>query len=367
MSDADDARHGPVRAAEHVARGDTVGDDPSAVEFGRTLRAARESADLSVADVAKALKVEEQIIEALEAEHYADLPPRPYIRGYVQRYARLVGLDAAAVTSGFKTVEKPTTVSPTVVPRSRWTFVNDFARERWGMLYGSIVLVFIVVVAGALWWAWSGETAKQAESDLAETPGISGQDATPLVGDGATVPPLPPAAAPESSDAAMPDSASDPAADPLAARSESSDAAMPGATAEDAADPLAVAPESPDAGAPASVTGVADPLAADGASATGVGDADPNAQAAVDAERQAKPDLLSIVFQEDSWVEVRDQNGDLVHGDLGRGGDTVTLRGKAPFDILVGYAAGVEISFNGDPVALEPGTRGDVARLVVGR
>ena len=358
MSNDDDARHGPMRAAG-AATGEAAAKTADAGKFGPTLRAARESADLSIADMARALKVEQQIVEALEAERYEDLPPRPYIRGYVQRYARLVGLDAAALTAGLNTVEESETVSPTVVPRSRWAFFNDFARERWGVIYGSIVLVFILVVGGALWWAWPGVTAKPVESELDETPGPSVPD-VPFVADRAADPAP---ALPELPDVAVPDAAAEaPTPAPPAAVSESSD----GAASDVAAQELTPAsPEPSDGGAPGSATGGPDPLSP-AASVMGDGDADPNAEAAVDAEPAVKPDLLSIVFQEDSWVEVRERDGDLIHGDLGRGGDTVTLTGEAPFEILVGYADGVEITFNGDPVSLEPGTRGDVARLVVG-
>ena len=60
---------------------------------------------MSVADIADALKVTQRTVVALEAERYEELPPRPYIRGYVQRYARVVGLDAAALTVASDGVE----------------------------------------------------------------------------------------------------------------------------------------------------------------------------------------------------------------------------------------------------------------------
>lgn len=322
-------------AGKAATAGNAVGDGARAVEFGSALRAARQEAGLSVADVAGALKVEEPIVRALEAEHYADLPPQPYIRGYVQRYARVVGLDAGKVLSGFNTVEETQTVSPTVLPPSRRKVYDDFARERWGLLYGGIVLVFIIVVAGALWWAWSGENAKPAESPIDEAAGLPvAEDAVPRRPDEPAVapvrvPPEPPAVAASDSPAVVSDSSSADVPDPPAAAAS-------------------------------------DPLSADVSTAAGEGVADPDAPAAIDGEQPLAPDQITFAFDEDSWVEVRDRNGKLMHGDLGRSGDVVTLTGEAPFEILVGYADGVKITFNGDPVALEPGTRGDVARLVVG-
>ena len=76
--------------------------------------------------------------------------------------------------------------------------------------------------------------------------------------------------------------------------------------------------------------------------------------------------MITFVFDDDCWVEVRDRDGDLVHGDLGRDGATVAVTGNAPFSVLVGNAAGVEVSFNGEPVVLTPSAPGEVTRLVVG-
>ena len=102
---------------------------------------------------------------------------------------------------------------------------------------------------------------------------------------------------------------------------------------------------------------------------------DPEADAFLDPisqnEEPAAPletiqDRLMFRFDEDSWVEVRDRDKQLIHGALGKPGDTVAVQGEAPFDILIGYAPGVQLTFNGDVVALAPHTRETVARLVVG-
>ena len=78
------------------------------------------------------------------------------------------------------------------------------------------------------------------------------------------------------------------------------------------------------------------------------------------------PDELALVFDDDSWVEVEDANGETIHADLGNSGESYSIYGEAPFHIVVGYAPGVQVAFNGEPVALRPHTRSSVARLVVG-
>jgi len=60
--------------------------------------------------------------------------------------------------------------------------------------------------------------------------------------------------------------------------------------------------------------------------------------------------LLSI--NEDSWIEVIDNRGEILLADLKRPGEKITLHGQAPFDILLGRAAGVTLSYAG--MQIEP-------------
>lgn len=87
---------------------------------------------------------------------------------------------------------------------------------------------------------------------------------------------------------------------------------------------------------------------------------------AISSVNQVAADALTFRFNEESWVEVRDGAGALIYEDLGAAGQIVRVTGNAPFSVLVGYAAGVQLTYNNDPVALAPHTRQAVARLVVG-
>ena len=299
-------------------------------EFGSALREAREKAGLTVADVANTLKVAERTVDALEAELYEELPPRPYIRGYVLRYARLVGLDAGAVRVGSDTVA-PAPVLPAVVPRSRWASFGDFARESWGLVYGSIVLVFVILIGGALWWAWPGGNAEPAVPEAA--PSATGWD-----------PIRTPAASPPTSEIATQEVSTE---EVSTVRGESDQDTPP--SLPESIEPAAIEP------APAEAATVEH-------QAVGADDD----QAATEADALAKPDLITFVFDGECWVEVRARDGELVHGDLGRDGETVTVSGRAPFSVLLGNPDMVDVTFNGDRVSLDPVRPGEVARFELG-
>lgn len=60
---------------------------------GARLRRERESQGLSMFDAARALRLSEKQIAALESDDYAKLPGRTFVRGFIRNYARLVQLD----------------------------------------------------------------------------------------------------------------------------------------------------------------------------------------------------------------------------------------------------------------------------------
>ena len=75
---------------------------------------------------------------------------------------------------------------------------------------------------------------------------------------------------------------------------------------------------------------------------------------------------LDLRFSENCWVEVRDGNGATVHLGLEAAGSSLSLRGVAPFHVVLGNATGTELAFDGDIVVLDERGDGDVARLVIG-
>ena len=65
-------------------------------------------------------------------------------------------------------------------------------------------------------------------------------------------------------------------------------------------------------------------------------------------------------------MEVINLDDESLYTNLNRAGRTLVLQGAGPFRILLGYAPGVELSFNGEAVAVERYTRNNVANLVLG-
>lgn len=61
---------------------------------------------------------------------------------------------------------------------------------------------------------------------------------------------------------------------------------------------------------------------------------------------------LRLVFDEDAWVEVKDQSGKTLSSQLNRGGSELSLNGQAPFDLVIGNSTAVHLFYQGEEVDL---------------
>lgn len=71
------------------------------IAFGQGLLAARKAQKLSIEEVAELLKVQVQVIEAIEASDVSQLPPATFTRGYLRAYARFVEIPDEAIIASF--------------------------------------------------------------------------------------------------------------------------------------------------------------------------------------------------------------------------------------------------------------------------
>src|SRR5215213_10164734 len=73
--------------------------------IGERLRAGRERAGLSVPVAAEKLHLDPKVIEALEADRFADLGAAVYVRGHLRRYADFVGEPGTELVAAYSARE----------------------------------------------------------------------------------------------------------------------------------------------------------------------------------------------------------------------------------------------------------------------
>jgi len=74
---------------------------------------------------------------------------------------------------------------------------------------------------------------------------------------------------------------------------------------------------------------------------------------------------LVLTFRDSSWAEVKDAGGRLLISQMVGGGQTRSVAGVPPFDVVIGNAAEASLTFRGQPVDLAPYTRQNVAHVVL--
>ena len=129
--------------------------------------------------------------------------------------------------------------------------------------------------------------------------------------------------------------------------------------AEVASPPAPSAPQkaaSAQSAPPAAASAVAAPAARDLSSAASA--AQNSGKPAASGERE-----LRFVFDEESWVEIRDRSDKTIFSQLNPAGSAQRVTGMAPLSIVVGNAQGVKMTYAGQPVDLARHTKIDVARL----
>jgi cytoskeleton protein RodZ len=75
--------------------------------------------------------------------------------------------------------------------------------------------------------------------------------------------------------------------------------------------------------------------------------------------------MLHLEFSDESWVEVKDATGRMVHRQLNRPGTSVDIPGQPPFDVVIGNAGQARVTYNGRPIDLKPFIDATVARFTL--
>lgn len=172
---------------------DVVDDSAAApLGVGDRLRAAREAAGMTCADIAQALKFSPRQIEMVEANAWSLLPGQTFVRGFVRNYARLLKLDPEPLLKDLETAAMPK-ASVLDLPRSTEATLpqqGGVQSKDYVAVVGSLVLVALAVVAYFFVPddLWSDELAKLKAVLAPPAESRSLEAATPAVKD--LMPPL---------------------------------------------------------------------------------------------------------------------------------------------------------------------------------
>ncbi len=310
-ADAAGTTSGEATEVEGESVGDAAAAEPEIPGQlpGELLAARRIEMRLSIEELSARVKLAPRQLIALEANDFGALPGMATTRGFIRSCAKSMGMDPEPLLAMLAQEPNPA-LGPMVMRRPLPQ--PGFNGRRYGpstshrrganklMGLAAVVLIFVGMLA---YVAWRNDWLHVPSLDLSS------------------------------------------ARDAVTATSPAPDAEAPAAPADNEV----YAPAAPAPVAPA--TAKAEPAkGAPAANAAKVANIDPGR-------------ALELKLREDSWVEVLTQNGERkLLSRLVKAGSTERIEVTEPLTLVVGNAAGVDVTLRGQPVSLKAGTRDNVAK-----
>jgi cytoskeleton protein RodZ len=287
---------------------------------GTLLRAAREQRGWSREQLASDVNLLVSQVAALEEDRFDKLAGPVFVRAYLRSLARALRTDENVLLKAYEQIAPEARASAraaqtVAVERPRRPILLErasSARRHWGLAAAALVV--------AVLWGWQ-QNAPQLDRALSLTPDQTGSQADPALG-----------------------GIDDVMANNAQSRLLDSVELLP-----------TVAPRLPASSTPMATAPTAD--------------SDVARQQLASADAQvvtAQGDQLSLRFSADCWVEIKDRDNRVLVAALKRANERLQLEGRGPFRVLLGFAPGVEMAYNGTPVNIEVSQGSRSARLIVG-
>ena len=130
-----------------------LGPDVSApAGYGAQLARQRQSAGLSVTDVAASLRLHPNQVRAIEQEDLARLPAPAYVRGFIRSYARVLNIDPTALLSDLNAKLAPVRESVVDGMATDYAAARAAGRERMLPQWAIGIALVVLIALGLIGW-----------------------------------------------------------------------------------------------------------------------------------------------------------------------------------------------------------------------
>ncbi|CAK0774098.1 cytoskeleton protein RodZ [Gammaproteobacteria bacterium] len=294
---------------------------------GSLLRRAREERRQTQAEIAAMLRLNVNVITALEENNYAHLPLPTFVRGYLRSYAKLLDMAPEPIIAAYERQGVITQPPVTLFIR------NQSSNDRIWHFFSYVVIAGLIALV-AIWWR-SDPPANVKNTVVEQT--VSPQ--TPEVKHGST-----------------------PQDKSLAAQLSRELAEIVGAgpPPEDASTSPTHTPTTEVAATTPTPASDAAPVSTDtSVSSTGAAIVPSTPAAPVEANTQSlaasttpSSDAQSTVTVRatvKTWIKIQDHKDKKLFNDFIKAGQSKTIQGKPPFKVHLKRTKGVTIDYNGQP------------------
>ncbi len=298
--------------------------DEQIESIGHRLKRGRKERGLSLSDVVKQLNLASEIVEALESDNTKALPGAVFVQGYLRSYAKIIKIDAEPLIEMYQAgtpQAEASSLSPPSIKREIHSGHSIVRAISWIIGLG---LVAIIV----LWWVNQGEEIRVIDTPVGD----------PMVGSPSLV--IPKTTETEKIIVEPPEP--EVTVVDIASQSETMETSV-----------AVIVEPSPD-----SIEAV-EPITAEAVELA------PMPEDAETAPLSHSEWEIVLTFSGPCWVNIKDADGKgQIVGNIEKG--TVrTLEGPAPYSVVLGNTAAVELHIDGQRVDLTRYSRGNVARFTL--
>lgn len=309
----------------------------SGVSPGEQLKAARLARGLSLSDVSSRLKLSIKKIESLEGDNVDGIAAPVFVAGYLRSYARLLELPEDDVLAGFATLSamnaplgdgaSEDTVPETMASNPEGMNFPQLSSPLAGPVFRQakavIMIALIVLLASvAVYFLLKDNSETIDETQIAPVTSIEPELRT------------------EQEMRTEPEMSAEPEVAQSPAEIDSQESAVTVPSPPESMTTIEAISSEPEA------TNAIEAKTRVVASEDSPADESAQNAAATEVFPQSE---LTLVFNDDSWVDVEDARGNKLVYRLAKAGLSRTVTGVAPFDVQLGYASVVEIFYNGRP------------------
>lgn len=121
---------------------------------GQILKETRETKFYSLDEVEKVIKIRKELLAALEADDYSNLPPSTFVQGFIKNYAKFLGLDREKLLAIFRREFSEKRFKPQVME----AFSNQSPDTRLkftpGRVIGTVVVTVVMIFFVYLWFQY---------------------------------------------------------------------------------------------------------------------------------------------------------------------------------------------------------------------
>lgn len=326
---------------------------------GELLKLAREKKELAISTIGKQLKLDNRSVEALERNEFESIGAPVFVKGHLRKYASIVELDPNDIMFAYHQVARTQDSTPVISQTTPMTAKRP--KMAWvGKLFARLVmLALLAALVYGLYqlWQWYVADAKSATDTGTTELSVPGAENT------VSLPSRDDVIATSSSAVTSVNNAANNVSTSLSSENTLSLPAKSGET---------TASSGPNSSNVASGNDFAQPTS-DNTAATNVANqsvaSESVAASSISSSTASNPvsavgDELRLVFTDNCWVRIRDEDGKSLMNGIAYAGNQKQFTLSGSTEIELGNADGVQLYLNGETYQIPAGAqRGNKAHF----